>query len=311
MEKNEIVGVVSSGIFCKQGYRRIDKRLMSRCDKAFDLRLDGAVDYIAGKGDIRVLGLTGPTCSGKTTAAKKLISFLEDSKKRVHTVSLDDFFKESFSRSQLDGLDPSKIDFDSPDTLDIEELDRFVGEIFSRGVSRKPVFDFVSGERVRYDEIVADGDDVFIFEGIQVLYPAVISVIERSGGSIIGVRPQSGIIVEDRVLEPNFIRLCRRLVRDYNFRGASPEFTFAVWDGVRRNEEENIFPHIDKCDIEIDTTLEYEINILAPYLRRVLGGMSENDPHYKKSREILEMFEGIEGAERDWLSKTSLYREFV
>ena len=287
------------------------KAFAALCEAEFRARLQEIAAIAAAREDLRFITLAGPTCSGKTTAAKKLISFLEDSKKRVHTISLDDFFKESFSREQLDGLDPSKIDFDSPDTLDIEELDRFVGEIFSKGVSRKPVFDFVSGERVRYDEIVADGDDVFIFEGIQVLYPAVISVIDRSGGSIIGVRPQSGIIVEDRVLEPNFIRLCRRLVRDYNFRGASPEFTFAVWDGVRRNEEENIFPHIDKCDIEIDTTLEYEINILAPYLRRVLGGMSESDPHYKKSREILETFEGIEGADRDWLSKTSLYREFV
>ena len=311
MKNRETVGVDASGIFCKQGYRRVDKSLVIRCDKAFDKRLDGAVEFISQKRDVKVLGLTGPTCSGKTTAAKKLIKFLEDSKKKVHVISLDDFFKESFSRDQLDGLDPSKIDFDSPDTLDIIEFERFVGELFKSGRSKKPVFDFVSGERVRYDEIISDDDDVFIFEGIQVLYPDVISVIEEFGGSVLGVRPQSGIVLGDRVFEPNYIRLCRRLVRDYNFRGASPEFTFAVWDGVRRNEEEHILPHVDKLDIEIDTTLEYEINILAPYLRRVLDKMSLSDPHYKKSREILEKFEGIEGADRDWISATSLYREFV
>lgn len=298
-------------VFCKKGYKKIDIDFMSRCDGMFDARLDGAVDYLMRRGEVRVLGLTGPTCSGKTTTAKKLISRLEDAQKRVHTISLDDFYKTSFSRAALEGADPSKIDFDSPDTLDIEELDRFIREIFSLGVSKKPIFDFVSGERVRYDEIISDDDDVFIFEGIQVLYPSVISTIEKSGGSVIGVCPQSGIEVENRIFEPNFIRLCRRLVRDSNFRGASPEFTFAVWDGVRKNEDENIFPYIHKCDIEVDTTLEYELNILAPYLRRILVNMNIAAPHYKKSREILEAFEKIEAIDSGMLSKNSLYREFV
>ena len=154
-------------------------------------------------------------------------------------------------------------------------------------------------------------DDVYILEGIQVLYPAVLSIIESHGGRVLCVCPESGLEVEGKKFKPNFIRLCRRLVRDNNFRASSPEFTFSLWDGVRRNEKENIFPFIDRCDLIIDTTLEYEMNVLAPYLREILSSMTKGDEHYPKSIEILEAIDAIEGIDSAVIEKNSLYKEFV
>lgn len=295
----------------KQGFCSIDENFVKECDARFEERLSSLMKDFAKKNTSRVIGLTGPTCSGKTTAAKKLIEYLGDEQKRVHTISLDDFYKAIYSREALAGADISKIDFDSPDTLDCEELDRFVSELFSTGVAKKPIFDFETGERSRYEEIISDGDDVYLFEGIQVLYPSVLSIIESHGGKVLCVCPESAIEVGGRQFEPNFIRLCRRLVRDSNFRASTPEFTFAVWDGVRKNERENIFPFMHRCDLLIDTTLEYELNILAPYLRRLLSDMKEGDEHYAKSLEILEAFKGIEGIDSAVIGERSLYKEFV
>ena len=125
------------------------------------------------------------------------------------------------------------------------------------------------------------------------------------------VHPESGLEIAGVKFEPNFIRLCRRLVRDSNFRGSTPEFTFSVWDGVRKNENENIFPFMPRCDDFIDTTLEYEMNILAPYLRSLLSGMDKGDEHYRKSAEILDMIKEIEGISSAAVGEKSLYKEFV
>ena len=295
----------------KEGARKIDAEFVRACDAEFDAKLSVLMREFAKKNCSRVIGLTGPTCSGKTTAAKKLIEYLGDEHKKVHTISLDDFFKANFSRAELEGADFSKIDFDSPDTLDVPELERFTSQLFSTGVAKKPIFNFETGERDEYEEIVSDEDDVYIFEGIQVLYPTVLSIIESHGGSVLCVCPESGIEIGGVKFKPNFIRLCRRLVRDNNFRASTPEFTFSVWDGVRRNEKENIFPFIDRCDLIIDTTHAYEMNILAPYLRRLLSSMTKGDEHYPKCLEILDAIKDIEGIDSSVIGDKSLYKEFV
>ncbi|MBQ3013014.1 MAG: hypothetical protein IJD74_05685 [Clostridia bacterium] len=295
----------------KQGFAKIDEKFITECDKDFEALLAESVKTLCEKNNARVLGLTGPTCSGKTTAANKLLAYLGDEQKRVVTVSLDDFFKDQFSRSSLVGADPEKLDFDSPDTLDTELLGRFVDELFAKGRAKKPIFDFVSGDRGSWVDVELDGDDILLFEGIQVLYPSVLSVIEAHGGAVLGVRPESPIEIGGVVFDPDFIRLCRRLVRDSNFRGASPEFTLGLWESVRRNEETNIFPYMDRCDVKIDTTLAYEMNVLAPYLRRILAGVDRSDKYYARCVDILNLIEDIVGIESFVISPSSLYREFV
>ena len=296
----------------KCGRHKIDQEFIEKCDREFEGLLEKAVEELCRESDgIRVMGLTGPTCSGKTTAAKKLLHRFHEKGKRVVTVSLDDFFKDTFSRESLVGVKVEELDFDSPDTLDTELLSRFVDEIFATGRAKKPIFDFVSGTRIRWDEIECSEGDVMLFEGIQVLYPSVISIIEDHGGRIMCVRPESGIEIGGRRFEPDFIRLCRRLVRDSNFRGASPDFTLSLWDSVRRNEEENIFPHIHRCTVSIDTTLAYELNVLAPYLRRVLPDIEWGSKHHKQSLEILGLLEDVVGIESFVIGEDSLYREFV
>ena len=295
----------------KQGFAKIDENFVKECDARFEERLSEAVYAFMEGNSSRVIGLTGPTCSGKTTAAKKLIEYLGDEEKRVHIISLDDFYKTVYSRVECAEIDISTLDFDSPASLDFEELERFTDSLFSDGIAKKPIFNFETGERDGYEEIISDDDDVYIFEGIQVLYPEVLSIIECHGGRVLCVCPESAIKVGDENFEPNFIRLCRRLVRDNNFRATSPEFTFAIWDGVRDNEEENIFPFISRCDAFIDTTLEYEMHILAPYLRNLLTTVSRDDEHYEKCLEILAAIDGIEGIDSSVIGESSLYKEFV
>lgn len=295
----------------KKGYTKIDAQFVHECDAGFEYSLSEGVKALCEGGSARVIGLTGPTCSGKTTAAKKLISYLGDSQKIVHVISLDDFYKDDYSKEDLGQVDLTKVDFDSPDTLDCDLFYQFVHDLFERGRAKKPIFDFRTGKREVWEEFTADDDDVFLFEGIQVLYPRVISVIEAARGKVMGVRPVSAIEVDGAMFEPDLIRLCRRVVRDSNFRAARPEFTLPLWGGVRANEEKNIFPYFDRCDVMIDTTMAYELNVLAPYLRELLGKINADSAYFAQCRDILDRMSAIEGIDASVIGKNSLYKEFV
>ena len=285
------------------------------CDKSFYNRLCDVCEQIV-ENDLSVIGLTGPSCSGKTTMANILTGRLEKNGKQVHVISLDDFFYEVDVLHRMS--DDGEIDYDSPDTIDIETLTETVDAIFRYGEVQLPRFDFLTGKREKGEKICAGPDDRFIFEGIQVLYPEVSRLLSKYDSyKCIYIAPKSEICVGGRVFKPNHIRLLRRLVRDFNFRGASADFSLYLWESVRKNEEKNIFPHIDKCDYFIDSTLGYDINMLAPYLARILsmphsgrGAISEAE-YRQEADKILAEISDVVPMEKSYLSDGSLYREFI
>ena len=299
-----------TGLIYKTGFKVIDEGFVKGCDYEFDKLLNSAVDEVCIKQKARIIGITGPSCSGKTTTANKLIRYYVNHGIKVNVISLDDFYKDQFSREIIAGEEKS-IDFDSPDTLDTELLHSFVYELFSKGEAEKPIFDFASGERLRYEKMYAGENDVFIFEGIQVLYPQVEKILHEMNGESIYICAESGIKVGDITVSKERVRLLRRLVRDCNFRGSEPEFVLNMWGGVRRNEELNIFPYTYKCDIHIDTTQAYELNILKPYLEKNIAKIRSNSEHYPLCCEIMETISDIEPISKDALSEDSLYKEFV
>jgi len=113
------------------------------------------------------------------------------------------------------------------------------------------------------------------------------------------------------VFEPNEIRFLRRIVRDYNFRGASPEFSMFLWESVRHNEEVSIFPYVNNCDMHINSTLPFEINILKPYLDDILAKVPPESEFIEETRRIIEKIKDIEPIPKEYLAKDSLYNEFI
>ncbi len=293
------------------------RNFVEECDKEFYVRLHALSEKIAADEELNIIGLTGPTCSGKTTMANILTEVLEERGKRVHVISLDDFFfdTETLNRMSEDG----SIDYDSPDTIDIEKLTECVDAIFShRGSVTLPKFDFLTGKRVEGETIEAGEDDIFIFEGIQVVYPRVVELLEKYDAyKCIYICPQSELFVNGRAYSSNDIRFLRRLVRDYRFRGADPDFSMYLWKSVRANEEVHIFPNAKKCHYFVDSTMGYDINMLAPELEKILklpydekSGISEEE-YRRTSEEILSGLEGIQRMYPEYLIEGSLYREFI
>jgi len=286
--------------------------IIRNSDDCFKKRLYEVADDIAAREGIRIIGLSGPTCSGKTTAAIMLAERLESKHKRVHTVSIDDFY---YDRDYLHRMSLEKgngeIDYDSVDTIDLDALSLFIQEAFSHKTVHSPIFDFKMGKRVGYKSFEPSEDHMFIFEGIQAIYPELVELFKPHGYVSVYICPLTALTEQGRYFEPNELRLMRRLVRDSNFRGATAEFTFKVWKSVRNNEDKHIFPYADSANYKIDSTLVYEIGVLKPYLEKILREIDNNSESYSKSRDILEKIANISGISSSLIEEGSLYKEFV
>ena len=288
------------------------KKLVTDADEAFERTAENKVRSFAGLSDLKILGLTGPSCSGKTTAANKLISLLQSKGRRVIVVSLDDFFKD-VEAVRTGNFDPSvKIDFDSEEAMDLSFLEQKVESLLACKPTRMPKFDFHNGHREdEVDLLTPTRDDVFLFEGIQVLYPGVDAILSKADYRSIYICPESSIITGGECFTPNELRLMRRIVRDYLHRSADAEFTFFLWQGVRENEENAIFPFKDRCREQIDSTLPYEVGMLKPYLVPLLSHYREDALFYREAKSLLAKLQNVPTIPVEYLTEHSLFTEFI
>ena len=283
------------------------------CDAAIEARMEAAIESSAALPTLRMVGLTGPTCAGKTTTAGKLTDSLRAHGHRVHVVSLDDFYYDKeYLHNRVADNPNVEIDYDSEETINCALFAEKVASLWRGDPTPMPRFDFRSGMTVAGDIIDPDEGDVFLFEGIQVLYPKINAILSQYGSyRNIYIAPETAIVMGDRTFAPNRIRLMRRLVRDYHRRNADGAFTLFLWESVRANEEKNIFSNLAACHEFIDSTMPYEIGMLKPYLEKILAEVPETDEFYGVSREILQSVEGISTVPADYMTEHSLYKEFI
>lgn len=296
--------------------------LVGENERDFDARLDAAAEAICADcvaHGVKVIRLSGPTCAGKTTTADKLTSVLEAAGRVVHPISIDDFFYgrdvlEAMAESRPDG----KLDYDSVAAIDLPALAACVRDLMEKGSARIPIFDFVTGYTEGYRELTVaeDEEPIFLFEGIQAVYPEVAALFEGipERSIFINVMKETVLVAPDgteRVFAPDDIRLLRRLVRDEAKRGTSPDFTLTLWHSVRDNEVNSIYPYAHTCDYGIDSNMEFDIHMLAPHLRRIFAEQPCDGLEVEWSRRILSSVEGVEGIDPACLAENSLYHEFI
>lgn len=258
--------------------------------------------------DPKFIGLTGPSCSGKTTVSQKIINYAEKQGKRIKIISIDDYY---FDREKLISPSDPNIDLDSEKTIDIAEIGKIIEGIKDGKPVSVPKYNFIKGIRTGYTEFNSSDYDLFLFEGIQVLYPKVFSLFPHKDFKGIFINTESDLKVGDILFDHNEIRLMRRIVRDYFFRNASCELTFSLWDGVRKNEDQSIYPFSHLCSYHIDSVLPFEVHLLKPYLIDILSSVNADSRYYQNSAYISEKIESISPINKKHLSSDTMYREFI
>ena len=278
------------------------------CEQQFSDGIDSALEGIFTGDDVKTIALAGPSCSGKTTTAEKLTRRIARAGKNAVVMSIDDFFISRGDRNQINDEPP---DYDSVAALDLEYLEKFMTKLNAGEPVLVPRYDFTATGRVGYDEYIPQENDIYVFEGIQAVYPEVTRLFGKGYKSVF-INVMDDAAYKGVILEKDEIRLLRRTVRDFKYRGATAEFTLHLWESVRANEEKNIFPNV-KSDIRLDSFLPYEPFILSRYGLDILETVPKESRYREQAEELiseLSVFVCPYFEER-MIPTNSVFREFI
>ena len=252
---------------------------VAECEAAYRAQIESVCDAAGGHS---MIALAGPTCSGKTTTAHILADGFRRRKKALHTVSIDDFYLDHDRLPAVDG----KIDYDSPSTIDIPRFAAAVADIEDFGTVTLPRYDLSLGKRVGEVTFPVTENDVFLFEGIQAVYPELTVHLKKHACLPLFISVEDALQVGEVVFAPRELRFLRRLVRDYRFRGAGAEFTFSLWESVVENEDTHIYPNLEADTRRIDSLLRYEVSVIKPFALCVLDTLPRGSAYAEAAEAI-------------------------
>ena len=281
------------------------------CDAAFARKVENAAKKIADhRSESHVILLSGPSGSGKTTTALKIEERLEKMGIETHTISMDDYFKtmdpETAPRNRY-----GEIDFESPFFLDVDLLNRHFAMLDRGETIHVPKYEFARQMRsdIMCHPLRLGPDDLAIFEGIHALNDIIVGKNPHAFRLYIAAR--SNLVDDDGniVFQHAWLRLCRRLVRDYQFRGCDAGFTLKLWDNVCRGEKLYISPYKENAHIMFDSSLAFEFAVLKPVVVPLLEAIPAGK--YAVVDDMLRGFARIEAMDEKYVAPDSLAREFL
>lgn len=286
---------------------------IAECDENYAKRLEKAAEKIAdNRANSPIVLLSGPSGSGKTTTSMKLAEALEKIGIRSHYIGMDDYFK-TVSPETTPLLPDGGYDLESPLCLDMDLLNRHFTALSRGETIMIPKYEFARQMRLLTSErqLHLGKDEIAVFEGIHALNDMITSVHPEAFKLYISAR--SNVYDEDgnKVFKGTWMRLMRRTVRDYLFRGTDAAETLKRWDSVRRGEILYISPFKNKADIMFDSSFAYEVPVLNNTATELFNAMPEDTPRYKELSSILPAFDLFEDVSPDLLAPDSLLREFV
>lgn len=255
--------------------------------------------------------LSGPSGSGKTTTAMKIAEALEKKGIGSHYVGMDDYFN-TVDPATTPRTPEGEYDLESPLCLDMELMNRHFTMLSEGKRIYVPKYEF--SRRMRIQEpsksIKLKKDEIVIFEGIHALNDMITR--QHPEAFKLYISAQSDVVFGGRtVFKRTWFRLVRRMVRDYNFRGASPEETMGMWANVRRGEKLYISRFKEKADFQFDTTLAYELPVFNTTATQLFQDVPEGIERYEELRSVLPALQLFGHIDEALVSDDSLIREFI
>ena len=299
--------------------QEINKRIQSdvteflaECDQAYHQRVSLAADKILSNLDKSpIVLLSGPSGSGKTTTAMKIAEELQRRGVGSRAVAMDNYFK-TLNRKTAPRTPEGDIDYESPLCMDMELLDQHFSAL-SRGEEIIiPKFEFA--RQMRNDSLGTpmklEKNEIVIFEGIHVLNDDIAGRHPEATKLYISARSN---VNEGAILrfKGTWMRLTRRAVRDYSFRGTEVAETLDMWANVRRGEKLYISPFKNRADIIFDSSLPYEVSVMKNYAVPILRSVPEDNERHDEMLQLVDAFQYFEAIDPALVAKDSLLREFI
>ncbi len=259
---------------------------------------------------VRIVLISGPSSSGKTTFAQRLATQLRVNGLKPVPLSLDNYF---VNRENTPRDASGQLDYEALEALDLALLNEQMEELIQGKTVETPIFDFLTGKRALDGQCLClDTDDVLVVEGIHALNPRLLTTIDRNYFFKIYISSlfQLNIDAYNRVPTTE-ARLIRRIIRDDKFRGFTPERTLTQWASVRRGENTNVFKYQEEADVMFNSSLIYELNALRSYAEPLLTKIPVESPHRDTISRLLNLLSFFEPLDTDKIPFNSILREFL
>lgn len=259
---------------------------------------------------VRMVLISGPSSSGKTTFCKRLEIQLLTNLLHPVGISLDDYF---LNRQDTPKDEQGEYDFESLYALDLPYFNSDLKKLLSGEEIELPSFNFETGMRIyRGRKLKMQKNSILVIEGIHGLNPELTAFVDDSYKYRIYVSVLTSISLDNHNWIPTTDnRLLRRIIRDYRFRGYSAEATITRWPSVRRGEDKWIFPYQENADAMFNSAMLYELAALRKYAEPILAEVRESSKANAEAYRLLRFLRYFNYIPDEELPGTSLLREFL
>ena len=259
---------------------------------------------------IRLVLITGPSSSGKSTFCKRLSVQLLACGLRPLSFSTDDYF---VNRVDTPKLPNGQYDFDNIETVDYKLLGNHLSRLMKGETVEVPEYNFVTGKReFNGKQLRLSGDSVLIIEGIHALNPLLTNEVPEELKYKIYISALTSISLDDHNWIPTQDnRLLRRIIRDYNKGAFSARETISQWKSVCEAEDQWIFPFQETADVMFNSALNIEFAVLRTHAEVILASVPKNCPEYAEAHRLLRFLHYFIPISDKEIPPTSIMREFV
>ena len=258
----------------------------------------------------KVVLISGPSSSGKTTSAKRIGIQLRVLGLSPVLISLDDYF---VNREDTPRDEDGDYDYEALEALDLARLNDDLKRLIEGQSVEIPRYDFITGTRQWHEHPLKLGENsILIMEGIHGLNPKLTPALDEGLKFKIYLSCFTSVAMDNTTrIHTTDNRLLRRITRDYRTRGNNAYNTIARWPSVRRGEEKHIFPYQENADVMVNTSLFYELGVLRPIVEPILREIPDTVPEYGEAHRLLQFLDNFVPVSPEEIPLDSVLREFV
>lgn len=309
----DVMGVSTVGQLNRKIAEGDGSDLVKIAEALHEKKLAAVADTVAEehrKRGAKVILVSGPSSSGKTTFSKRLGIQLRILGLEPVMISLDDYFLD---RENTPRDENGEYDFETIDALDIATFNDHLMRLLGGESVDIPRYDFLTGRRQWHGNALTLGPrSVLVVEGIHALNPRLTADVPDGYKFRIYLSCFTSISMDDMSrIATTDNRLIRRIVRDNAYRGADATSTLKRWQSVRRGEEKHIFPYQENADVMFNSSLFYELPVLKSHIVPLLYNVPDTVEEYGEAQRLLKFLDNFcEFGEKE-IPPTSLLREFI
>ncbi len=305
-----ILGIKTVGDFNEAVKNGQATDLINVSEALQEKKISQIADTIAGRKEIKVVLIAGPSSSGKTTFCKRLSVQLLASGVKPVQISLDDYF---VNRETTPKDENGEYDYESIYALNIPLINEQFNALFRGEEVELPKYNFQTGKSEKSgNKLYLGENNILLVEGIHALNPLLTEQIADDKKFKIYASALTTILLDDHNYIPTTDnRLLRRIVRDYKYRGCSAQETIHRWPSVRAGENKWIFPYQEQADVMFNTALLFELAVIKPQAEEVLEQVPENCEEYAEAYRLRKFLKYFAPLPFRNLPPTSLLREFL